>query len=295
MLKQIRDLLQEAQIEYDSLLEIALADELSLFTFEISGSKAISYWKQLAMNDHSGMRPLILGTEDSLEAFMEHLGQTHGNAHGHTNSKRQAQGHTSTRTSTKTDKNSRAELLSTLNQFNFEDWLARRMELYVIESGECPADLSCAEGAQIPVSLHQWNNLTNTFDLADKVYCSLVQAKESWELPIVLRYGGWGSCPEIAEHAAVLKRWEMLYKARLFGLTMETLDCLVEDGPSESDKALVAARELAAYCPDIVDPVEGLNTFAREITGQSVWSFWWETEADRETGAGKGTDRKSVV
>jgi hypothetical protein len=132
--------------------------------------------------------------------------------------------------------------------------------------------------------LHQWNNATNTFDLADKVYCSLVQAKDSWELPIVLRYGGWGSCPEIAEHAAVLKRWERLYKARLFGLTMETLDCLVENGPSESDRALVAARELAAYCPDIVDPVEGLNTFAREITGQSVWSFWWETEADRETG-----------
>lgn len=187
------------------------------------------------------------------------------------------------RASYKTDMQSRAELLSAFNQFNFEDWLARRMELYVIESGESPADLSSAQGTQLPVSLHQWNNSTNTFDLADKVYCSLVQAKESWELPIVLRYGGWGSSPDIAEHSAVLKRWEKLYKARLFGLTMETLDCLVEDGPSDSGSALIAARELAAYCPDIIDPVEGLNTFAREITRQSVWSFWWETEAGRET------------
>lgn len=327
MLNQIRDLLKSAQIEHNSLLEISLPDDRSLYAFEISGSKALDYWKLLNQAGRSHqLRPLLIGNDDALEAFMDHLSAVPEGGP------------------------SADELLEKATQVNFENWLARRMEQYVIKGGEwlhegqniegeeqslddpdfddeplegnlsaadleidlnslddqliqqiaqlglgnAPRHPSAGQGGQfnrksqkrpeeradkeLPLSLSSWDQHKNRFTLSDRVYCALIQARESYELPIALRYGGSGNSPETAEHAAVIKRWQEQYGAEILGLSSCTLDCLVSKPPLERSAALILARELSAYCPDMIDPVEGLKAYAQELVGETLWSFWWETD-----------------
>lgn len=329
MLNQIRALLKSAQIEHNSLLEISLPDDRSLYAFEISGSKALDYWKLLNQAGRSHqLRPLLIGNDDALETFMEHLSAVSEGGPSST------------------------ELLELASQINFENWLARRMEQYVIEGGEwlhegrdsaaeeyslddpdfddsaqeddfaladlevdlnslddqllqqiaqlglenAPGPLSRpGQGSQfnrsnsqqrpgektekeLPLSLSTWDQHKNRFTVSDRVYCALVQASESYELPIILRYGGSGNSPGTAEHAAVIKRWQEQYGAEIFGISSSTLDCLVSKPPLERSAALILARELSAYCPDMIDPVEGLKAYAQDLVGETLWSFWWETD-----------------
>ncbi len=85
MLAQVRTLLNEEDVDHQSLLEIALADGQTMFSFQTSGSKAVDYWHRLretcakaakVSTDGNALllTPVILGTDQSFELLMEHLG-----------------------------------------------------------------------------------------------------------------------------------------------------------------------------------------------------------------------------
>ena len=74
---------------------------------------------------------------------------------------------------------------------------------------------------------------------------------------------------------AVLRSWEERYDALLVGLGFDTMYLGVRRRP-HGEQARTAARELYAFCPDIVDQgVETIEALAQQIESSPVWPFWW--------------------
>jgi hypothetical protein len=75
---------------------------------------------------------------------------------------------------------------------------------------------------------------------------------------------------------AVLRSWEERYDAILVGLGFDTMYLGVRRRP-EGAQARTAAREMYAFCPDIVDQgVETIEALAQQIETSPVWPFWWD-------------------
>jgi hypothetical protein len=107
-------------------------------------------------------------------------------------------------------------------------------------------------------------------------YLALVTGVTGWQVPLAVGFdgvGGWTA----AEHAAVLHRWSQRYKAQLVALTETGVGLRVGRPPRTHDAAMEAAREIAAYCPDVV--VHGLGSMWALATTMAVsdtWSLRWQ-------------------
>lgn len=107
-------------------------------------------------------------------------------------------------------------------------------------------------------------------------YLALVTGVTGWQVPLAVGFdsvGGWTA----TEHAAVLRGWSQRYKAQLVALTDDGVGLRVGRPPRTHDAAIEAAREIAAYCPDIV--VHGLGSMWALATTMAVsdtWSLRWQ-------------------
>ena len=100
---------------------------------------------------------------------------------------------------------------------------------------------------------------------------------EPWQLPAVMRFGGWNSCPEPAVHCAIHRQWQAEYGAWITGLSNDTIECLVESPPRDRDAALRLAWQQYWYCNDIVDQGCGtINRLAARLMNSPYWFFWWD-------------------
>ena len=110
-----------------------------------------------------------------------------------------------------------------------------------------------------------------------RVFMGIARIEEPWQLPAVMRFGGWNSCPEPAVHCAFHRQWQAEYGARITGLANDTIECLVDTLPRDRDDALRLAWQQYWYCPDIVD--QGCGTISRlaaTLMNSQYWFFWWD-------------------
>jgi hypothetical protein len=141
MLAQVRTLLQEEDVDHQSLLEIALADGQTMFTFQTSGSKAVDYWHRLRETGSKAAKaspdgnallltPVILGTDQSFELLMEHLGDLSEEPPASTQA-----------------------LIAQANNIDCQNWLAERLERFVCPNGRVALCYQSRPGWQNPISL----------------------------------------------------------------------------------------------------------------------------------------------
>lgn len=105
----------------------------------------------------------------------------------------------------------------------------------------------------------------------------LVPASRPWDIPFVLKFGGWNECPGPEVHASFIRYWNERYGALPVALTGDVFEMAVDSPPTEPQAAIRLAIEQYAYCSDIVDQgTETIEGLAAEILGQRRWFFWWD-------------------
>lgn len=283
MLAQVRTLLNEEDVDHQSLLEIALADGQTMFAFQTSGSKAVDCWHRLRDvfsktakasaddKDNRGNKdnkdvlhftPVILGTDHSFELLMEHLGDLSEEPPASTQA-----------------------LIAQANNIDCQNWLAERLERFVCPTGEWPSAIKVGlvtepdlfEMNDQPLAINNWDQDQHKMTLGERVYIGLLPTTKSYEIPILLRFGGEANCPISPEHCAMLKRWSEIYGASLMAIEPSVIECFVEEPPMTKEQALKAAREHYGYCSDRVEQAEGeLAPYAYELLNSSLWTFWWD-------------------
>lgn len=107
-------------------------------------------------------------------------------------------------------------------------------------------------------------------------YLAIVTGVTGWQVPLAVGVDGLGGW-DATEHAAVLQHWSTRYQARLVSLTDDSVGLHVGRPPHTHSSALDAAREIYAYCPDVV--LHGLGSLWALATTMAVsetWSLRWE-------------------
>ncbi|MFN7956299.1 MAG: DUF4253 domain-containing protein [bacterium] len=104
-----------------------------------------------------------------------------------------------------------------------------------------------------------------------------VETPHGWDVPAIVRFGGWNSCPPTHVHVAMLKRWHERFGACLVGLSRDRLEVEVARRPRGRGEALALAREQFLYCDELVLTEHGsLPALAACLLASDVWSFRWD-------------------
>jgi hypothetical protein len=166
------------------------------------------------------------------------------------------------------------ELLDASLTIEADSWLAGRAasdpEYYEEERGEWPEDNEPSSEIIGHIDLA-------THEPFDEVVIALVPAEASWQVPCLLKFGGWNECPRPEEHSAVIRQWEQKYGARIITVSNDTIEMQVAKPPSSREEALDLAREQFVYCPDIVQQgTQTIEALAATLLNGTVWFFWWD-------------------
>jgi len=176
-----------------------------------------------------------------------------------------------------------ATILDDAATINPEEWL--RAALQMEDSADGPGDptegifmlhgawpTDVAPSTAISVPYH-WQ----TREPYPQIVIGLVPTTTSWQLPAYLRFGDYNACPNPAEHASVLKRWEEQYGAEVVSMTHDTIELRVAHPPTTRERAIALAYEQFAYCPDVVDQgVGSVEVLAATLLNGGIWFFWWD-------------------
>ncbi len=159
------------------------------------------------------------------------------------------------------------EAISEGEKFNFQDWVAYKLE----DSPLIQAMESAPKSVQTPPSAfrHSIND--------DLQQCTLllIKADESWHVPAYLNYGH-SNAPKSAVHVGALRSWNERYGAELVELSFDSLTLLVPKAIENFDDASNLATEHFAYCKDSVLKADGsLKGLAQRIQHANIWQFWW--------------------
>lgn len=103
------------------------------------------------------------------------------------------------------------------------------------------------------------------------------ESPRSWDVPAILRFGGWNSCPPPVVHVAMLHRWHARWGAELVGLSRDRLEVAVRRPPRTRPEALALAREQFLYCEELVlAEHDSIGELAAALLVSRVWSFRWD-------------------
>ncbi len=105
-------------------------------------------------------------------------------------------------------------------------------------------------------------------------YLALIRLSQAWQLPgaVGFRAGPWSA----AEHTGILRSFAERFGAEPVALTEDSLEVLVSRRPRTHEDAYAVARELYAYCPDLV--LRGTRTLwglATTVAVSPSWTFRW--------------------
>ena len=168
-------------------------------------------------------------------------------------------------------------ILEASETVDLDGWIAgRRAE--VAEYGFTEAEVQGTWPAEVPgvgeLSLHR-DILTG--DIWPKVILGLASLKQPWELPAVLKYGGWNDCPAPEGHCAFFRKWQQEYGAQIAGVSGDVIECVVSNPPLDQETAYELAWEQYWYCADIVEQgCETVSDLAATVLESSYWYFWWD-------------------
>lgn len=224
---------------------------MSFTTIKVAGSNALQTLDQLRQRyPTTGQYPFLIGDDDEVERIEE------------------------TAESYEQDP---AELVASALAVDLAAWVAvRRSEAEEYEFsaeetfGEWPGEI-LEKGS---VSLHQ-ELLTGA--IKPEVYIGLAAVDEPWQLPAVVKYGGWNESPGPEVHAAFHRKWQAQYGAEITGMSGAVIECAVTNPPRTRDEAVSLAWELYWYCPDIVEQGCGnVAHLAAIVLNSPYWFFWWD-------------------
>lgn len=116
-----------------------------------------------------------------------------------------------------------------------------------------------------------------TGDPYPEVLIVVLPTPDPVEAIAMLRYGGWNACPPPELHAAAFRSWGERFGFEPVCVGPDIIEGRVTRRPADRDAALALARELFAYCPDIVDQgTDDIATLAAILMVSDWWFFWWD-------------------
>jgi hypothetical protein len=228
-------------------------NEVDSYYLAVPGAEVVARWSALRnIFEETGYWPVVLGGADDLARHKQELANQGSADHD--------------------------QILAGARAHNGEVWLRSRLDqFHTVHADqldelheEWPADVEHDDTFSIPID-------PGTAQMRATCYLGLVPAGASWQVPALLRFGGWHDCPEPAVHVSVLARWERMYAAEIVGMTHDTLELTIGNPPTEPGEALDLAYEQLGYCEDVV--LQGtltLERLAATLLHGRVWFFWWD-------------------
>jgi hypothetical protein len=109
------------------------------------------------------------------------------------------------------------------------------------------------------------------------VLLAKIPTPQPYETPAYLKLGSWNACPDAPVHAAVWKKWQEEYGAKVLSVSGDIIEATVARPPLEKDTCYKLAQEQFLYCSDIVDQgVGSIDALAATLYGGKSWYFWWD-------------------
>ena len=110
-------------------------------------------------------------------------------------------------------------------------------------------------------------------------HLALVPARRSADIPAAIGWTGPLNYEnDVARLCTVLRSWEDRFGIRVVALTFDTLTVSVAAPPATLAEAEAVAAEHFAFCPDNItrNGPDTLQAYAKDLIGESTWSFWWD-------------------
>ncbi|MGF7150366.1 hypothetical protein FHS96_004024 [Sphingomonas zeicaulis] len=245
----------EQRASYEALRAKARA----AFTYErvsVPGSEALAKWEELKSSGRGW--PVVIGSDEDLDRIVEQFvieDSEIGAGPG---------------------LRAPAEILATAAGIAFPEDLPKWPGAYQ------PQDLLAEDGDWTVDAAAGSVGLSVTMDMVsqrlyDRVHIVLTPAKFCWEVPAYLRWGGWNACPPPEYHVAALRRWHDRYGAELVGINGDVMNLRAARPPTQRAEAMALAREVYAYCPDIVEQGTGdIAPLAAAMMADGWWYFRWD-------------------
>ena len=250
-MSSLAEQLTQHGMDASSLRVFATMDVGDIYVLQAPGADAITLWTRLwDLVGETGYWPVVLGEDESVEMHLENLADFEDDA-----------------------EHSTASLIQAGVQLDAEAWLRARQ-------GELGDDIRL-EGPW-PERVRPHNSFSIPCDILTRkpfpsVTLALVPTRTCWEVPAILRYGGWNACPAPEEHVALMKRWHERYGAEVVGMSHDVVEMQVARPPTDPAGALALAWEQYFYCDDIVSQgTETVQNLAAGLLNGRVWYFWWD-------------------
>jgi hypothetical protein len=246
MHEEIARRLAEAGMAVPPLESLDLVSGVTAAGFGSSGQEAVDWWRRLnEVADRAGCQPVLMQSADEVRPFVE--------------------------------QGSPAQRLAAVDELDPARTLNPR--------GVSWADLDAAEQEEF---LDRWPDEPERLDgfrlVWDRegrpapVIVALVVAEHGWQIPTMLSYGDWNTCPAPAVHGVVLRHWHERYGAELVGLVRDGMELALARPPRTRTDAMALAWEYAMYSLDGMDlyHADDLPDLAACLIDAETLRFWWD-------------------
>ena len=116
-----------------------------------------------------------------------------------------------------------------------------------------------------------WNTDTN---MTHPLILARIPVTEPWKIFAYLPFGNWNDCPANPELMAISKYWYEEYGAVPGTFTSDQLEYELP-APVPEDRAMEAAIQQYAFCPDMDQSCDGIGSLADTLRQSRIWYFWW--------------------
>lgn len=117
-----------------------------------------------------------------------------------------------------------------------------------------------------------WNTDTN---MTHPLILARIPVTEPWKIFAYLPFGNWNDCPANPELMAISKYWYEEYGAVPGTFTSDQLEYELP-APVPEDRAMEAAIQQYAFCPDMDQSCDGIGSLADTLRQSRIWYFWWD-------------------
>jgi hypothetical protein len=245
MHEEIARRMADAGVDAPPLEPLDLVSGVTAAGFGSSGNEAVDWWRRLNdVADRTGCRPVLIPSVDEVKPFVE--------------------------------EGTPAQRLAAVDELD---------PVATISPRGAWADLDPDARAEY---LHRWPDEGERIDgfrmIADRqgrptpFIVAAVVARHTWQIPTLLSYGGWNTCPAPAVHGVVLRHWYQIYGAELVGLARDGMELALARPPRTRSDAMALAYEYATYCLDGMSlyDADDLPDLAACLIDAEVVRLWWD-------------------
>jgi hypothetical protein len=238
-------------VDVPPLESLDLVDGVTAAGFGSSWREALDWWRRLnAAADRTGCRPVLIPSADEVKPIVEQG----------TPAERLAAVDELDPRAVVSPRGSWAELDSEAQAEYLDRWPA--------EAVEGAAEDGAAEERMVEERPRR----------TTEVIVALLVAEHAWQIPTMLSFGDWNTCPAPAVHGVVLRHWYQRYGAELVGLTHDGMELALDRPPRTRNDAMALAYDYATYCLDGMGlyDADDLPDLAACLIDADVLRLWWD-------------------